>query len=93
MKRLYEFFAISIVNFLLLGLYTVICYFEWCSLLRLPLVATVNWTPLRTHIAYVGGTRPLVNGILLIDNWSFIVLLAIIVVNLISVWKIEHKDT
>jgi len=85
---------VSIANFLLLGLYTVLNYFEWSKVLELPLVAEVNWTPLRTHIAHVSGTIPgLKNAVLLIDNWSFVVLLGIIAVNLATIWKIEHKNT
>ena len=87
------FLKIFFVNLTLLLLYSVLSYFEWIGLLGLPLVATISWTLLRTQI-WFGGTIPvIVDGLVWIDHWSFIMILAIIVVNLVAVWKIEHKRT
>lgn len=72
-------------------MYLVLSYFEWNKLLGLPLVSAISWTIIRTQI-WFGGTVPvIVDGHIWIDNWSFTIILSIIVVNLAVVWKIEHK--
>ena len=87
------FVRICFINFTLLLLSSVLSYFEWTRLLDLPLVGAVSWTLLRTQI-WFGGTIPvIVDGQVWIDHWSFTMILAIIVVNLVAVWQIEHKKT
>ncbi len=85
------FVKICFINLTLLLLYSVLSYFEWGRLLDLPLVSAISWTLLRTQI-WFGGTVPvIVDGHVWIDHWSFTIILAIIVVNLVAVWQIEHK--
>jgi len=85
------FVKICFINLTLLSLYSILNYYEWIRLQGLPLVSSVSWTLLRTQI-WFGGTVPvIVDGQIWIDHWSFIMILVTIVVNLLVVWKIEHK--
>jgi hypothetical protein len=72
-------------------LYSVLSYFEWSGLLGLPLVAAISWTLLRTQI-WFGGTVPvIVDGQVWINHWSIITIIAIIILNLVAIWKIEQR--
>ena len=83
---------LAVVDFFLVVLYMLVSNLEWNSLMGLPLVTVIDWALLRTQI-WFGGTVPvIVDGTLLIYNWSFIILLAIIAINLATVWKIENKN-
>jgi hypothetical protein len=84
------FFRLFIVNLALLSMYLVLSYVEWDRLLGLPLVALINWTPLRTEV-WFGGTVPvIIDGHFWIDHWSLVTVLAMIVANLATIWNIEH---
>ena len=85
------FVKMCFINLTLLSLYSIFNYYEWIRLQGLPLVSVVSWTLLRTQI-WFGGTVPvIIDGLILIDHWSFITILDTIVVNLVAVWQIEHN--
>jgi hypothetical protein len=87
---------LGLVNIALLMLYICLDYFAWRTVLSLPWIADVLWTPLRITI-WISSTSAfepaIVDGVTWIDNWSFPILLLIIGVNLTTVWKIEQGKT
>ena len=82
-------------NLILLTVYMVASALEWKNVLSLSSTAGILWTPLRTTI-WISSTSSfdgrIVDGVLLINNWSFIVLIAIIAVNLFTIWKMEKMS-
>jgi hypothetical protein len=87
---------LGFVNATLLMLYIGSDYLEWRNLLGLPGIADVLWTPIRITI-WISSTNAfgpaIIDGVSWMDNWSFIILLTIIAVNLITVWRIEQRKT
>ncbi|MCJ7631133.1 hypothetical protein MUP77_01845 [Candidatus Bathyarchaeota archaeon] len=83
------FLRLCIVNFVLLLVYSIACYFEWSKLLDLPLVATVIWSPFIIQI-WFGGTVPvIIDGLFWEINWSFAIMLVTMILNLGVVWRIK----
>ena len=86
-------FKLGLANFVLLILYLILDLMAWRSILIFPYVASWFWTPL--SIRYWTSTTSdfdpvLSNNVFSIYNWSIIVLLGIIALNLIAVWKITQ---
>jgi hypothetical protein len=80
------------VNVLLSVSYLSLFYSEWGQVVELPLAGPVRWEiPFRTDIGFVGPPNgPLVNGLVMIYHWSFIPLLAMMILNLIAIGMVEH---
>jgi len=79
-----------VTNLALLAAFAASEYFEWNSISQIKGVVAVQWTPLRVTIWTSTVSSPIIgDGILWTNNWSFIILLIIIGVNLLAVWKIE----
>lgn len=88
-------FKLGFANFVLLILYLTLDFMAWRSILIFPYVASWFWTPLSTR--YWTSTTSdfdpvLSNNVFSIYNWSIIVLLGIIALNLIAVWKITQTS-
>jgi len=88
-------FKLGLANFVLLILYLVLDFMAWRGILIFPYVASWFWTPL--SIKYWTSTTSdfdpvLSNNVFSIYNWSIIVLLGIIALNLIAVWKITQTS-
>lgn len=84
------FVRLLVMNLILLAAFIALEYFEWNSILRIEGVVAVQWTPIRVTVWTSTGSNPFIgDGILWTDNWSFIILLIIIAVNLLAIWKIE----
>ena len=88
-------FKLGLANFVLLILYLILDLMAWRSILIFPYVASWFWTPL--SIRYWTSTTSdfdpvLSNNVFSIYNWSIIVLLGIIALNLIAVWKITQTS-
>jgi len=84
-----------VANLVLLTLYLILDFMAWRSILVFPYVASWFWTPL--GISYWTSTSSdfdpiLSDNVFSIFNWSFIVLLGIIALNLIAVWKITRTQ-
>ena len=83
------FLRLCVVNFVLLAAYSIASYFEWMRLLELPLVAAVMWRPYNIQIWFGGMVDKLIDGLFWEVNWSFAIVLIIIIVNLAVVWRIK----
>ena len=81
-----------IVNVLLFVCYLSLFYSEWGQVVKLPLTGPVRWElPFRTDIAFVGPSNgPLINGLVIIYHWSFLPLLAMMILNLTAIGIVEH---
>jgi hypothetical protein len=72
----------------LLLAYSISNYLEWSKLLDLPLVAAVKWSPVNIQI-WFGGTVPvIIDGLFWEINWSFAIMLVIIIFNLGMEWRV-----
>ncbi len=80
------------VNVLLSVSYLSLFYSEWGQVVELPLAGPVRWEiPFRTDIGFVGPPNgPLINGLVMIYHWSFIPLLAMMILNLTAIGIVEH---
>ena len=86
MNRL--FLRLCIVNLVLLLAYSISNYLEWSKLLDLPLVAAVKWSPVNIQI-WFGGTVPvIIDGLFWEINWSFAIMLVIMIFNLGMEWRV-----
>ena len=86
MNRL--FLRLCIVNLVLLLAYSISNYLELSKLLDLPLVAAVKWSPVNIQI-WFGHTVPvIIDGFFWEINWSFAIMLVIIIFNLGMEWRV-----
>jgi len=89
------FYRLIVLNVAMLAIYSVADITEWNAIQLHPgIVESVHWSPLLIVIAYVGDPSDgrLINYLALqFWNWSFMVLLAIVAVNLAYVWGITRN--
>jgi hypothetical protein len=77
----------------LLLAYSISNYLEWSKLFDLPLVAAVKWSPVNIQI-WFGGTVPvIIDGLFWEINWSFAIMLVIIIFNLGMEWRVLGEKT
>jgi hypothetical protein len=92
-RKIPKFFLTALgLNLSLLFTYVYLNYYELSNLLRLSIVDAFQWNPVMTTVWFSSRTPGVsAEGLIWWQNNSFIAILAIIAINLLVIWKIEHK--